>query len=88
MNNFTVGSKVRMNLNKVLSKVGEIPPWYTNQIFTVKKIIDHLDNDNFKIIEVTEPIPNSSNKENAISTIYLDNIKYIRKTKLEKLNEK
>jgi hypothetical protein len=89
MNNLIVGSKVRMNLNIILSKTnGVIPKWYTDKIFTVAKITGELDFNGFRIIEVVEPIPDSNFDDSRISSIYLDlDIKCNRKAKLEKINE-
>lgn len=86
MKEFKVGDKVRIIEEIVkLKNYGNPPDWYTNDIYTISKVLNELDDNKNPIIQIKEELPLGHG--NKITSYYLEiAIKEQRKLKLEKLN--
>lgn len=84
MKNFNIGDVVIIDKKKVInfnlkfSKEIHLPPWYTNQIYTIIE----KDSKNNECVFLNKNLPNSDNR---INIAYLKLLKKERKKKLLKL---
>lgn len=84
MNFMKAGDKVRMNDEQIIKINFDLPSWYSKDIFTITKITNAVDDENYPIVEIDRPLNNGITK---MSSFYLTSIKEERKKKIYQINE-